>query len=66
VLWEMATGRPLRTHADLLRGLAPTPRLPSPSARAVGARVAALVDALVAEDPAARPTSARAALATLA
>ncbi len=64
VLWEMATGRPLRTHADLLRGLAPTPRLPSLAAQTIGARTAALIDALVTDDPGGRPASARAALAS--
>jgi tRNA A-37 threonylcarbamoyl transferase component Bud32 len=61
VLWEMATGRPLRRHADLLRGTAPPAHLPPASARALGSRLAALVDALVAQDPEARPASARAA-----
>jgi tRNA A-37 threonylcarbamoyl transferase component Bud32 len=65
VLWEAAAGRPLRTHADLLRGHTSAPPLP-PEARAVlGASLARLVEALLSPDPAARPTAA-AALASLA
>jgi tRNA A-37 threonylcarbamoyl transferase component Bud32 len=65
VLWEMAAGHPLRTHADLLRAVAPTPPLP-PAARALlGPSRTALVEAMVADDPAQRP-SARDALTSLA
>jgi serine/threonine protein kinase len=63
ILWEMAAGRPLRTHADLLRGATGSPALP-PEARAVlGPRLAAVVTALVDASPPARPASARDALA---
>jgi tRNA A-37 threonylcarbamoyl transferase component Bud32 len=64
ILWEMAAGRPLRTHADLLAGaLAPRP-LPVLAHGALGPRLASLVAALVDASPAARP-SALAALAAL-
>jgi tRNA A-37 threonylcarbamoyl transferase component Bud32 len=62
VLWEMAAGRPLRTHADLMAGALASPPL-SPDARAaLGPRLAAVVSALVDASPAARPASAREAL----
>jgi serine/threonine protein kinase len=34
ILWEASSGRPLRSHADLMRGVPATPTLP-PDARAV-------------------------------
>ena len=55
ILWEMAAGRPLRTHADLLRGATDTPALPS---SATAGALAPLIAALAASDPAARPPSA--------
>jgi tRNA A-37 threonylcarbamoyl transferase component Bud32 len=64
VLWEMTAGRPLRTHAELMRGATDVAPLP-PEARALlGAPLAALVEALLAPDAPARPT-ARAALQSL-
>ena len=66
VLWEMAVGRPMRTHADLLGGALASPPLP-PDARAVlGAAFAEMVTALVEDVPSARPASARDALSALA
>jgi serine/threonine protein kinase len=65
ILWELGAGRPLRTHADLLRGAADAPALPDEARDALGPALAALVTALVATDPAARP-SARDVLAALA
>jgi tRNA A-37 threonylcarbamoyl transferase component Bud32 len=61
ILWEMATGRPLRTHADLLRGTRDIPPLPPEAAQALGPELTALVTSLVSTSPAARP-SARTAL----
>ena len=34
ILWEVTTGRPLRSHADLMRGVPAEPALP-PDARAL-------------------------------
>ncbi|HTA20562.1 MAG TPA: serine/threonine-protein kinase [Polyangia bacterium] len=62
LLWEAAAGRPLRTHADLLRGALTSPPLPPAARAALGPRLADLVTSLVAEAPAARPPSAAAAL----
>ncbi len=62
VLWEMATGRPLRTHADLVHGLPAPTSLPDDARAALGPRLADLVTALVAPSPDDRPSSARAAL----
>ncbi|HEY2730224.1 MAG TPA: serine/threonine-protein kinase [Polyangia bacterium] len=65
ILWEMAVGRPLRTHADLLRGATVSAAL-SPAARALlGPPLAAVVAALVEASPDARPASARDALRAL-
>jgi tRNA A-37 threonylcarbamoyl transferase component Bud32 len=65
ILWEMAAGRPLRTHADLLRGATAAPPLPPDARAALGPRAAALVTALVESAPTARPASARDALSAL-
>ncbi|HSZ82814.1 MAG TPA: serine/threonine-protein kinase [Polyangia bacterium] len=62
LLWEAAAGRPLRTHADLLRGAIASPPLPPEARAALGPRLADVVTSLVAEAAAARPPSARAAL----
>jgi hypothetical protein len=68
VLWEALVGRPMRSHADLMsQRIAPVP-LPADVAGAFPESrrpLAALVDALVATDPAGRPASAAAALALL-
>lgn len=65
VLWEMAAGRPLRTHADLMAGALATPPLPSDARAALGPRLAAVVAAMVDASPASRPASAREALTAL-
>jgi tRNA A-37 threonylcarbamoyl transferase component Bud32 len=62
ILWEMATGRPLRGHADLLRGALDAAPLPSEAQHALGPALTALIAALVASEPASRPATARAAL----
>jgi tRNA A-37 threonylcarbamoyl transferase component Bud32 len=64
ILWEMAAGRPLRTHAELLRGARELPPLPPEAEAALGPTLTALVMALISEAPLARP-SARAALLAL-
>jgi len=65
ILWEAAAGRPLRTHADLLRG-ATTQAPLAPAARdALGPRLAAVVTALLDAAPTSRPASARDALAAI-
>jgi serine/threonine-protein kinase len=67
ILWEMAAGRPLRTHADLMTGASlASPPLPSEARAALGPRLAAVVAALVDSSPASRPASARNALAAAA
>ena len=57
ILWEASTGRPLRSHADLMRGVPATPELP-PGARALleahGAEWAAFLLGILAELPARR------------
>jgi tRNA A-37 threonylcarbamoyl transferase component Bud32 len=65
ILWEMATGRSLRSQADLLRGAHRTPPLPLDVAEALGPAGAAVIVALTATDPAARPPTAEAALSPL-
>jgi tRNA A-37 threonylcarbamoyl transferase component Bud32 len=65
VLWEMATGRPLRGHADLLRGALDSVSLPPGTRLALGPTLTALIASLIGIDPAARPPSARAALGQL-
>ena len=65
ILWEMAAGRPLRTHADLLRSVTTTPPFPAEARAALGPRLVAIITALVETSPAARPASARDALAAL-
>lgn len=62
VLWEAAARRPLRTHADLMRGALASPSLPPEARAALGPRLADVVTSLVAEAPDARPPSAAAAL----
>jgi tRNA A-37 threonylcarbamoyl transferase component Bud32 len=57
VLWEAAAGRPLRTHADLLRGDLSTLPLPADARATLGAPLATLVEALLAPAPTARPTA---------
>lgn len=64
ILWEMASGRPLRTHAELLRGAREIPPLPPEATAALGPRLTALIAALVSEAPLSRP-SARTALLAL-
>jgi tRNA A-37 threonylcarbamoyl transferase component Bud32 len=63
VLWEMAAGRPMRTHADLMAGARASPPLPSDARAALGPRLASVVTALVSASPASRPASAHEALA---
>ena len=57
ILWEATTGRPLRSHADLMRGVPATPALP-PDARALlearGADWADLLLGILSELPARR------------
>jgi tRNA A-37 threonylcarbamoyl transferase component Bud32 len=69
ILWEAVAGRPLRRQRDLFTASeAPAPPLPPQALAALGAagaRVAPLIAALLATDPAARPASARAAAAAL-
>jgi tRNA A-37 threonylcarbamoyl transferase component Bud32 len=66
VLWEMAAGRPMRTHADLMGGgTLASPALPASARDVLGARLAALVTALVDAAPSSRPPSARDALSAL-
>jgi serine/threonine-protein kinase len=68
IVWEMAAGRSMRQHADLLRGAYhPTP-LPGDALASLGPTASTLVPfvaALVAADPARRPQTAAAALAQL-
>jgi serine/threonine protein kinase len=64
ILWEMAAGRAMRTHAELLRGNRDLPPLPEDVASALGPRLTGLIAALVSESPLSRP-SARAALRAL-
>jgi tRNA A-37 threonylcarbamoyl transferase component Bud32 len=64
VLWELAAGRPLRTHAELLRGATDAPPLPPAARDALGVALADLVATLVATTASARPR-AREALVTL-
>jgi serine/threonine protein kinase len=66
ILWEMAAGRPLRTHADLLAGARAEPALPPAARAALGPALASVVAALVETAPEARPASAGAALSALA
>ena len=63
VLWEMAVGRPLRTHADLMSGSLASPPLPPDARATLGPRLATVVTALVDVSPTARPATAREALA---
>ena len=65
ILWEMAVGRPLRTHADLLRGATVDAELPPEARASLGPRLGAVVAALVETSPDARPASAREALRAL-
>jgi serine/threonine-protein kinase len=68
ILWEMATGRSMRNHADLLRGDVHSAPLPPDAIAALGEpgpKIAALVDELTRADPAQRPESAAAALGRL-
>jgi tRNA A-37 threonylcarbamoyl transferase component Bud32 len=65
ILWEMAAGRTLRTHADLLRGATSIPHFPTEARAALGPRLSSLIDALIQATPASRPTSARDALGAL-
>jgi len=57
ILWEATTGRPLRSHADLMRGVPAEPELP-PDARALleahGADWAAMLLGILSELPARR------------
>jgi len=66
ILWELAAGRPARQPHDLLANpdaVAPLPpdALPDPAA----ASLRAVIDQLIAADPARRPAAAAAALAAL-
>jgi len=61
----MAVGRPLRTHADLLRGATVDAELPPEARASLGPRLGAVVAALVETSPDARPASAREALRAL-
>jgi serine/threonine protein kinase len=57
VLFEMAAGRPLRSHADLLRGH-PADTLPADARTLLAARVPSLAPAVIAlldPDPTLRP-----------
>jgi hypothetical protein len=68
ILWEMATGRSMRSHADLLRGEVQAAPLPPDAVAALGEAgepIAALIEELTRADPARRPESAAAALARL-
>ncbi len=65
ILWEMAAGRALRTHADLLRGDTSIPHFPTEARHALGPRLSSLIDALIQPTPASRPTSAHDALGAL-
>jgi tRNA A-37 threonylcarbamoyl transferase component Bud32 len=65
ILWEMAAGRALRTHADLLRGETSIPPFPTEARHALCPRLSSLIDALIQPSPAARPTSARDALGAI-
>jgi tRNA A-37 threonylcarbamoyl transferase component Bud32 len=65
ILWELAAGRALRTHADLLRGDTAIPHFPTEARHALGPRLSSLIDALIQPTPASRPTSARDALGAL-
>jgi tRNA A-37 threonylcarbamoyl transferase component Bud32 len=57
LLWEMAAGRPLRTHADLLAGALVPPPLPAEARAALGPRLSTLVAALVDASPTTRPSA---------
>jgi tRNA A-37 threonylcarbamoyl transferase component Bud32 len=69
LLWEMAQGRPARRHGDLLATHQVEPPLVErarlASLGAAGARLAAIIDGLMAVPADRRPPSARAALAAL-
>jgi tRNA A-37 threonylcarbamoyl transferase component Bud32 len=68
ILWEMVTGHPMRSHADLLRGDHPAVPLPDDAQAALGApgaAIAALIAELTRTDPTARPASAAAAVLRL-
>jgi tRNA A-37 threonylcarbamoyl transferase component Bud32 len=65
ILWELAAGRPLRTHSELMRGALASAPLPAEARALTGPRLADVVTALVAAAPDERPPSARAALEQL-
>jgi serine/threonine-protein kinase len=65
IVWEMATGRSMRSQLDLLRGAHRPAALPPDAAATLGPPLAALTAALTAPDPAARPATADEALAAL-
>jgi len=65
ILWEMATGRSMRSQHDLMRGTHRPAPLPPEAITRVGTVVAALTMALTSVDPAGRPSSAAEALARL-
>jgi serine/threonine protein kinase len=65
ILWEMAAGQPMRSRADLLRGVHRHTPLPPDATASAGPALAALTAALTSPDPAARPADAAAALARL-
>jgi serine/threonine-protein kinase len=68
ILWEMAAGRSMRSHADLLRGDHRPAPLPADALEALGPRgpaVGALIAGLTDAAPAARLPDAAAALALL-
>jgi serine/threonine protein kinase len=68
VLWEALCGRPMRKHDDLVAnrfGTAPVPAAVKAALSETGARLAAMIEALTAPDPAARPASGEVSLRML-
>jgi serine/threonine protein kinase len=65
IFWEALCGRPMRKHDDLAANRFGTAPLPVSVKEAAGPRLVAVIEALTAAEPAARPATADAALAAL-
>jgi hypothetical protein len=61
----MAAGQPMRSRADLLRGVHRHAPLPPDAATTAGPALSALTASLTSPDPAMRPADAAAALAAI-
>jgi len=65
ILWEALCGRPMRKHDDLVANRFGTAPVPNAVKAAAGPRLVAVIEALTAAEPGARPASADAALRAL-